>query len=73
LLNQLLDQLSEIKPRCAKSIELHYFAGLKHGEIATVLNVAVPTIRKDLRMGLTWLRQQMQKTGNPDRQGLGPV
>jgi DNA-directed RNA polymerase specialized sigma24 family protein len=37
-------------------MELKFFGGLEMAEIATVLNLSVKTVEKDVRMAGAWLR-----------------
>lgn len=36
-----------------------YFGGMSHEEIATVLDVSVPTVDRDLRFARAWLNHQL--------------
>lgn len=36
-----------------------YFGGMSHEEIATVLDVSVPTVDRDLRFARAWLNRQL--------------
>jgi RNA polymerase sigma factor (TIGR02999 family) len=55
--NEALDRLAEIDERKAKVIELRYFGGLTREEIAAALDLTVPTVKRDLRLGSAWLRR----------------
>jgi RNA polymerase sigma-70 factor, ECF subfamily len=48
--------------RKCKAVELRYFCGLSHDEIAQVLNVSPITVRRDLRMAEAWLHNEVQNT-----------
>ena len=50
-------------PRKRKAVEMHLFAGMTYPEIAGVLDVSVPTVQRDMRMALAWLRSEMDSTG----------
>ena len=54
-LEQALTQLEALDPRCGQVMHLTYFGGLQQGEIALVLNVSVPTVKRDLRFARSWL------------------
>ncbi len=58
-LDDALNKLAEMSERQAKVVEYHFFAGLKHEEIAEVLQVSVPTVRRDWRLARAWLSQQL--------------
>jgi RNA polymerase sigma-70 factor, ECF subfamily len=59
-LDQGLSDLEKIDPRKCKAVELRYFAGLSHEEIAQALNVSPITVRRDLRMAEAWLHNELQ-------------
>ncbi len=54
-----MDELAREDPRKAAIVELRYFAGLTHEEIARELKVSLSTIERDMRMALPWLRRRM--------------
>ena len=54
-LEQALAQLEALDPRCGQVMHLTYFGGLQQEEIAAVLNVSVPTVKRDLRFARSWL------------------
>ncbi|MGV8961147.1 MAG: ECF-type sigma factor [Stenotrophomonas sp.] len=58
-LHQALNQLSELEPRAASTIELTYFGGMSRDEIAMVLGVSAPTVDRDLRFARAWLNRQL--------------
>jgi len=55
-LDEALEKLAEADPRKARAMELKYFGGLEMAEIATVLDVSIKTVEKDVRMAGAWLR-----------------
>jgi hypothetical protein len=59
-LDQGLTDLEKIDPRKCKAVELRYFGGLSHEEIAQALNVSPITVRRDLRMAEAWLHNELQ-------------
>ncbi|MEO8012193.1 MAG: ECF-type sigma factor [Dokdonella sp.] len=59
-INEAIEQLSRRDARSARIIELTYFAGLERGEIASVLQLSVPTIDRDLRLGRAWLKRALE-------------
>lgn len=54
-LEQALKQLEALDPRCGQVMHLTYFGGLRQEEIALVLNVSIPTVKRDLRFARSWL------------------
>jgi RNA polymerase sigma factor (TIGR02999 family) len=59
-LHQALNQLAEMEPRAASTIELTYFGGMQRDEIALVLGVSAPTVDRDLRFARAWLNRQLR-------------
>lgn len=59
-----LNQLEHLDGRKAKTIELHYFAGLTPEEVAAVLGISLTTTIRDLRFAEAWLCREL--TGNRD-------
>ncbi|WP_374012048.1 ECF-type sigma factor [Pseudoxanthomonas koreensis] len=58
-LHQALERLSGHDERAGRVVELAYFGGMSHEEIATVLDVSVPTVDRDLRFAKAWLNRQL--------------
>lgn len=54
-LEQALKQLEAFDPRCGQVMHLSYFGGLQQEEIASVLGVSVPTVKRDMRFARSWL------------------
>jgi RNA polymerase sigma factor (TIGR02999 family) len=42
-----------------QALEMSLFGGLSNAEIATALQVSVPTVERDLRMARAWLRSEL--------------
>lgn len=59
-LNLALDELAELDPLKAKLVELRFFGGLTHEEIATVLKVSVSTVERQWRLARAWLYCALQ-------------
>jgi len=49
-IDETLERLQSVDPRKHQALEMSVFGGLTHAEIATALDVSVPTIEGDLRM-----------------------
>lgn len=58
-LDGALDALAKFDARKASAVELHYFGGLTHVEIAEVLGVHANTVNRDLQLALAWIRHQL--------------
>lgn len=59
-LDLALQRLSETYPRQSQLVELRFFGGLTVDEIATVLDVAPITIKRDWALAKAWLYREMQ-------------
>ena len=58
-LDQALDALATLDPRCAEVLHLSYFAGLDREGIAEVLGVSLATVDRDFRFAKAWLREEL--------------
>ena len=65
-LDQALDELEALDPRKAKLVELRYFLGCSNQECASMLEVSLGTIERDLRLARSWLyaRLHPEEAGN---------
>lgn len=61
-LHDALEKLARIDPRAARAVELSYFAGMTHEEIAAAADVSVPTVERDLRFARAWLKRHLEDT-----------
>ena len=60
-LDEALKKLEQINERQSKIIEHWFFVGLNHEEIAEILEVSVPTVRRDFRLAKAWLTREMKQ------------
>lgn len=58
-LDGALQRLKELNERQSKVVEFRFFGGLTQEEIAEVLNVSVPTVRRDWRLARAWLSREL--------------
>jgi RNA polymerase sigma factor (TIGR02999 family) len=58
-LDDALARLKELNARQAAVVEYHFFGGLTHDEIAEVLAVSAPTVRRDWRLARAWLSREL--------------
>jgi RNA polymerase sigma factor (TIGR02999 family) len=61
-LDEALSRLQQFSDRQAKVVEFHFFSGLTHEEIADVLGVSLPTVRRDWRLAKAWLTRELRST-----------
>jgi RNA polymerase sigma-70 factor, ECF subfamily len=62
-LNEALEKLAVLDARKANVVELSYFGGLKHEEIAEALNISVVTVRRDWTFSKAWLYAELSGAG----------
>lgn len=60
LLNDALDRLEQHDARLVRVVEYRFFAGLKQSEIATLLGISVPTVKREWRAARAWLRDALE-------------
>jgi RNA polymerase sigma factor (TIGR02999 family) len=58
-LDEALARLEQHDQRKARIIEYVFFVGLSHHEIAEVLGISEPTVRRDLRLARAWLAHEL--------------
>jgi RNA polymerase sigma factor (TIGR02999 family) len=58
-LNEALEKLAALDARKANVVELSYFGGLKHEEIADVLKISIVTVRRDWTFSKAWLYAEL--------------
>jgi RNA polymerase sigma factor (TIGR02999 family) len=56
-IHEALSRLEEVSVRLAQVVHLRFFAGLGHEEVAEVLGVSVPTVKRDWARARAWLYQ----------------
>ena len=60
-LDEALTRLSALDPRKGRVVELYYFAGLRHEEIAGLTDTSPATVDRDLRFARAWLKSRLQE------------
>ena len=63
-LDEAMERLTMINNRHGKIVEMRFFGGLNHEEIAAVLGVSVPTVRRDWRIARAWLHRELSSRSN---------
>jgi RNA polymerase sigma factor (TIGR02999 family) len=59
-LHEALKRLATLNSRKARVVELKYFGGLNHDEIAEVMKISTVTVRRDWMFAKTWLYDELQ-------------
>jgi RNA polymerase sigma-70 factor, ECF subfamily len=58
-LHDALTQLAALDARKAKVVDLRFFGGMTHQEIADYVGVSLATVGNDLRFAEAWLKREM--------------
>ena len=58
-LDDALKSLETLDPRKSRVVEMRFFGGLSHDEIAAVLQVSVATVRRDWSLARAWLHREL--------------
>ncbi|MBK6798274.1 MAG: sigma-70 family RNA polymerase sigma factor [Acidobacteria bacterium] len=64
-LHEALERLARLDPRQSGVVEMRFFGGMEEKEIAAVLGVSVPTVKRDWRLARLWLLNELE--GDPSR------
>lgn len=59
-MDEALQELENAEQRASKVVELKFFGGLTYEEIAEVLGISVPTVRRDWRFAQAWLSEALR-------------
>lgn len=59
-LDEAISELELEDPEKAKVVQLRFFAGMKHEEVAMAMGVSAVTARRHWRYARAWLRQKMR-------------
>jgi RNA polymerase sigma factor (TIGR02999 family) len=58
-LHEALEKLGTLDSRKARVVELKYFGGLNHDEIAEVMKTSIVTVRRDWAFAKAWLYKEL--------------
>ena len=73
-LDDALKRLEQLSERQEKVVTYRFFGGLTQKEIAEVLDVSVPTVRRDWRLARAWLSRELQQgAANDDAENDAPA
>jgi RNA polymerase sigma-70 factor (ECF subfamily) len=61
-LHRALEELEELDPQQARTVEMAYFAGNSVAEIAEVLGVSERTVNRELKTARLFLKQQLRSS-----------
>ena len=54
-LDNAISELAKVDPRCHRVVEMRYFGGMSEQEVAEVLEVSLPTVKRDWRKARAFL------------------
>jgi RNA polymerase sigma factor (TIGR02999 family) len=60
-LDDAMRSLEAIDPRKSRVVEMRFFGGLNHHEIADTLQVSVATVRRDWSLARAWLHRELSR------------
>lgn len=60
-----LSELEATNPRAARVIELRFFGGYTEKEVAEIVGMSVPTVRRDWDTARVWLQQRLRPSSTP--------
>ncbi len=58
-LDDALSRLALLDPRQSRIVELRFFTGLKHEEIAELLGISVTTVKREWNTARLWLHREL--------------
>jgi RNA polymerase sigma factor (sigma-70 family) len=61
-LHAALDRLAAYDERKVRIVEMRYLAGLTLEEVAAVLGLSVPTVKRDAAMAKAWLFRELERS-----------
>ncbi len=66
-LDDALAEFKRVDPRAAEVVELRFFAGLTHEEIAETLEMSLATVGRDWAVARAWLKRELAagESGSP--------
>jgi RNA polymerase sigma factor (TIGR02999 family) len=62
VIHEAIETLAAISPQQAEIVKLRYFTGMEHAEIAEVLGVSEPTVRRHWAFARSWLYAELKKS-----------
>ena len=68
-LNDALEEFETVNPRAAKAVELKFFFGSSHDEIATMTGVQRRTVDRDLAFARAWIYGRMRRGAGQQPEG----
>ena len=60
-LDRLITRLASVHERPSRVVVYRLFGGLTDAEVAEVMGISVPTVRRDWRFARAWLRRELEQ------------
>lgn len=60
-IHESLEKLAVLSPQKAEIVKLRYFTGMEHAEIAEVLGISEPTVRRHWAYARSWLYAELKR------------
>lgn len=60
-LDEAMTRFAAVDPRACRIVEMRYFAGLAHGQIAEAMGLSLATVQRDWAMARGWLRRELTR------------
>lgn len=58
--HEALAELAQAHPRSAQVVEMKFFGGVEHGDIALALGISVATVKREWQFARAWLHRALQ-------------
>jgi len=69
-LDDALNDLTSLDEQQGRIVELRFFGGLATEEIAAVLDISSPTVKRDWNVAKAWLIRQLRKGNRGDTRAV---
>jgi RNA polymerase sigma factor (TIGR02999 family) len=66
-IDQALARLAKLDAEQARIVEMHFFGGMSFDEIADVLDISVPTVKRRWASARAWLSRELGDTARAER------
>lgn len=64
-IDEVVKRLEALDPRQGHIVELRFFGGLNVEEVAEVMRISTPTVKREWQSAKAWLHRELSKTGAP--------
>ena len=64
-MDEVLKRLEALDPRQGQIVELRFFGGLSVEEVAEVMQISTPTVKREWQSAKAWLHQELTRRSTP--------